>query len=53
MKKDKNIKNLDEFFKQGLADPVDKAEFREDDWDALEQMLGKKRRGVVFWLAYV
>jgi hypothetical protein len=53
MKKDKDIKNLDEFFKQHLADPVDKAEFREDDWDALEQMLGKKRRGVVFWLPYI
>jgi len=53
MNKEKDIKNLDQFFKQGLEDPVDKAVFRDADWDALEQMLGYKRPGIVFWLPYL
>src|ERR1700761_6834128 len=53
MKKDKDIKNLDEFFKHGLEDPVDEIVFQEDDWESLDQMLGKKRTGIVFWLPYL
>lgn len=53
MKKHKDIKNLDEFFKHGLEDPVDEIVFQEDDWDSLDQMLGKKRTGIVFWLPYL
>ncbi len=53
MNKEKDIKNLDQFFKQGLEDPVDKTVFRDADWDALEQMLGGKRTGIVFWLPWL
>src|ERR1700731_4395633 len=51
MNKDKD-KELDDFFKKGLEDPVDQAQYQEKDWDALEQMLDKdkKRRGIVYWL---
>src|ERR1700761_7692778 len=48
-----NEKGLDELFKKKLEDPVDHAAaYKEDDWDALEQMLDKhnKRRGVIYWL---
>ncbi|MDB4925815.1 hypothetical protein [Mucilaginibacter sp.] len=48
MKKEKNI---DTIFKHSLADPVDEAAYREDDWDAFEQMLNKnKKSGSIFWL---
>ncbi|MES2428850.1 MAG: hypothetical protein V4560_17845 [Bacteroidota bacterium] len=49
MKKEKGI---DDIFKHGLEDPVDETVFREDDWDALENMLDKndKRAGRVYWL---
>lgn len=45
-------KELDNFFKKGLEDPVDQTQYQEKDWDALQQMLDtdKKRRGVVYWL---
>lgn len=48
----KKGKGIDELFKHGLEDPVDETVFREDDWDALENMLDKndKRAGKVFWL---
>jgi hypothetical protein len=51
MNKDKD-KELDDFFRKGLEDPVDHAQYEEKDWDALEQMLDKdkKRRGIVYWL---
>ncbi len=53
MNNEKDIKNLDQFFKQGLEDPVDKAVFRDADWAALEQLLGNKRTGIIFWLPYL
>jgi Outer membrane protein beta-barrel domain len=45
-------KNLDDLFRKKLQDPADEAGFREEDWDALEEMLDekKKRRGIIFWL---
>jgi hypothetical protein len=45
-------KNLDDFFKKGLEDPVDYSGYEERDWNALEQMLdkNKKRKGIVYWL---
>jgi hypothetical protein len=48
MKKDKEF---DDIFKKGLGEPVE-PEYREQDWNALEQMLdgNKKRRGIIFWL---
>jgi hypothetical protein len=51
MNKDKD-KELDDFLRKGLEDPVDKTQYQEKDWDALEQMLDKdkKRRGIVYWL---
>jgi hypothetical protein len=49
MKKEKGI---DDIFKHGLEDPVDETVFRENDWNALENMLDKKdkRAGRVYWL---
>jgi len=51
MKKEKD-KDLDDLFKNNLADPVYNTGYLEDDWDALEQMLDKpkKRPAIVFWL---
>jgi len=50
MKKEKD-KELDDLFNKGLGDPVG-AGYREEDWNALEQMLdrSKKRKGIIFWL---
>lgn len=47
-------KELDDFFRKGLQDPVDPV-FRENDWGALEQMLekSKKPKGIVYWLPYI
>jgi hypothetical protein len=43
---------LDNLFKQGLQEPGNFADYRESDWDALEQMLDErgKKRPVIFWL---
>lgn len=43
---------LDDLFKKRLDGPGNQAGYNEDDWDALEQMLDKrkKRRGVIYWL---
>ena len=43
---------LDDLFKKRLKEPVDNESYNEADWNALEQMLDKKkkRRGVVYWL---
>jgi hypothetical protein len=45
-------KNLDDVFRKGLEDPVHHAVYKENDWNALEEMLDKhtKRRGVIYWL---
>jgi hypothetical protein len=50
MKNEKD-NHLDKVFQEGLGDPVE-ARYREQDWNALEQMLGKskKRGGALFWL---
>jgi hypothetical protein len=50
MKRDQ--KDLDNLFKKGLEDPANKAAYREADWEAMEQMLDKrkKRSGIVYWL---
>ncbi|MDB5031370.1 hypothetical protein [Mucilaginibacter sp.] len=48
MKKEQDI---DKIFKHSLADPVDEAAYREDDWDAFEQILDKNKKSEkVFWL---
>jgi hypothetical protein len=42
---------LDKIFKRRLQEPGHLAEYRESDWDALEEMLdGHKSRPVIFWL---
>lgn len=48
----KEEQDIDKIFRQKLGEPVDETGYREDDWDALEQLLdnGKKRHGVVYWL---
>lgn len=48
----KSNSDIDNFFKQKLAEPVDETRYREEDWDALEKMMdkSKKRRGIVYWL---
>jgi hypothetical protein len=48
MKTDKGQK-LDNLFREGLENPGRRANFREDDWDAMEAMLDEnKRRGIVY-----
>lgn len=51
MKKEKD-EDLDNLFRKGLEDPVNEAAFREADWEAMEQMLDKrkKRTGIIYWL---
>jgi len=51
MKTEKD-KVLDNLFKKQLEDPVNETGFREEDWDAFEQLLDKPKRrpGIVFWL---
>ena len=45
-------KELDDFFRRGLEDPVENTGYMDDDWDKMEQLLDKpKKRGViVYWL---
>jgi hypothetical protein len=42
---------FDDLFKKKLEDPIDEIGFREEDWNALENMLEerKKRKGIVYW----
>src|ERR1700730_290320 len=42
---------FDDLFKKKLEDPIDEIGFREEDWNALENMLDerKKRKGIVYW----
>ncbi|MDF2433901.1 MAG: hypothetical protein JWP44_3532 [Mucilaginibacter sp.] len=49
---DEKDKQLDELFGKSLKDPVDETRYKEEDWDALEQMLdqNKKRKGIIYWL---
>ncbi|MFD0763681.1 outer membrane beta-barrel protein [Mucilaginibacter lutimaris] len=47
--KEENQDSIDKLFSQGLSEPGDNAQYREEDWDAMEAMLdGKQRRGLVF-----
>nr|WP_294794428.1 hypothetical protein [uncultured Mucilaginibacter sp.] len=47
----KSNSEIDNFFKQKLADPGDKTGYREEDWDALEKMMDKgKKRRIVYWM---
>jgi hypothetical protein len=43
---------LDKLFRKRLEDPVNEPAFRDADWDAMEQMLGKgkKRPAIIYWL---
>jgi hypothetical protein len=43
---------LDDLFKKRLTDPADNESYNEANWDAMEQMLDKrkKRRGMIYWL---
>lgn len=51
----KEEQDIDKIFRQKLGEPVDETGYREDDWNALEQLLdrGKKRRGIVYWLPFI
>ncbi|HTD97955.1 MAG TPA: hypothetical protein VK668_01660 [Mucilaginibacter sp.] len=51
MKKEKD-EDLDSLFRKKLEDPVNEPAFRDADWDAMEQMLDKrkKRAGIIYWL---
>lgn len=46
--------DIDKIFRQKLGKPADQPAYREDDWNALEELLdkGKKRRGVVYWIPF-
>ncbi len=54
MDKEKD-EDLDKLFKKGLEDPVSEPAFRDADWDAMEQMLDKrkKRPAIIFWLPII
>lgn len=43
---------LDDIFRKKLKNPVSDAEYREDDWSRLEQLLDKKekKKAFVYWL---
>ena len=45
-------KALDDFFRKNLESPEQQRGYREEDWDALQDMLDNKgkRRRIVFWL---
>lgn len=47
--------DIDKIFRQKLGKPADQPAYREDDWNALEELLDKdkKRRGVVYWLPFL
>lgn len=47
--------DIDNFFKKRLEDPVKESTFRDEDWDAMEQMLdkGKKRPAIIYWLPVI
>ncbi len=46
---------LDSMFREGLGKPGQRAEFREADWDALENTLDKqqKKNTIIFWLPII
>jgi hypothetical protein len=53
MKRDKE-KELDDLFREGLQNPPRTANFREDDWDAMEAMLDEdKKRGILYFLPII
>ncbi len=54
MSNDKD-KQLDDFFKTELEDPVHQTVFNEKDWSALEETLDNhnKRRNLVYWLPVI
>jgi hypothetical protein len=54
MKTDRE-KELDNLFREGLENPARNANFREDDWAAMEDLLDKdrKRAGIIFWLPII
>ncbi|NCD69060.1 outer membrane beta-barrel protein [Mucilaginibacter agri] len=55
MKDEEDDNNLDRVFKEGLSKAEDNIAFRNDDWDAMEQLLDeeKKRRGIIFRLPVI
>jgi len=46
---------LNKMFREGLTEPGHNAEYREADWEALEQMLDErqKKRGIIILLPYI
>jgi len=46
---------LNKMFREGLTEPGHHAEYREADWEALEQMLDErqKKRGIIILLPYI
>src|SRR5437879_1780872 len=54
MKKEKD-EEVDKLFRKGMENPVNEAVFRDEDWDAMEQMLhkGKKRPAIIYWLPVI
>lgn len=53
--KDEQHKNIDDVFRQVINNPANEPEYRQDHWDALEEMLnGKKKPGkMVYWLPLI
>ncbi len=51
----KKEEDLDKLFKSGMEDPVNEPVYREADWDAMEQILDKrkKREGMILWLPMI
>ncbi|MES2266356.1 MAG: outer membrane beta-barrel protein [Bacteroidota bacterium] len=49
--KEEKEDSIDKLFSRGLTEPGDNAQYREEDWDAMEAILdGKKQKGMVFKL---
>jgi hypothetical protein len=45
--KEEKENSIDKLFSRGLSDPGDNAQYREEDWDAMDAMLdGKKPKGI-------
>jgi len=53
--KDEQHKNIDDVFRQVIDDPANEPEYRQNHWDALDEMLnGKKKPGkMVYWLPII
>jgi len=48
--KDEQHKNIDDVFRQVIDDPANEPEYRQDHWDALEEMLSGKKNPVKWFI---